>query len=208
MKHTSLEASQKRSILNRIMPKEDGLLIAFPGMLGILCSLILFVTASSIAVAVGFIVLFISISMIILGCNVDFSDRSLATKSIKRIHAKQTKRLPWRPIQGIVHPNGRDDIYDRYLIEVAACKETLYVGVRHWRYNTTQSEWTANELIEIGSVCADDSEGVGNLQAKACELRDDKNFQSEEKWYRNQDVKQQLEDQHHTARQLAEHLSD
>jgi hypothetical protein len=98
--------------------------------------------------------------------------RKIQRKELKRA-SKQASQLAlkngWRPQEGLPHPDGKDDTYDRWLVEAHVTEAGVVLGLRRWHYADTKMYshhslpkrvWTPMEKLEKIKWFEDEPESV------------------------------------------------
>jgi hypothetical protein len=87
-----------------------------------------------------------------------------AVRKANRLDAK----TGWRPREGIPHPKGRNDTYDRWLVEGHSTSEGLMMGLRHW-VCSPEGFWMPQKGLESVSWFEDEPETeieIGNCRGQ------------------------------------------
>ena len=81
---------------------------------------------------------------------------------VRRALEAADKREGWRPRTGALHPRGRDDVHDRFVVEVVPEPTGFEVGVQHWSYDAEEG-WQPQEGLQLARSFDDDEEGLHAL---------------------------------------------
>jgi len=127
-----------------------------------------------------------------------------ATRAAKRLNA----RNGWRPREGIPHPKGREDIYDRYLVEAHATELGVAIGLRHWKCDEGRVWMPAEELTEACWFDGTDGEELANYQAELEGRIPALEKHAQEELTTGRAKQEFVLDQMRPRRELAEHINE
>jgi len=120
--------------------------------------------------------------------------------------ARQLDAVGWRPRQGIPHPQGRNDIYDRWLVEAHTTDLGVVVGLRHWVCGE-QRIWQPEEII-ADRWFEDTPESVALIGEYRAVLQDEIKTLENEALLKDSEKQASLEADGRSNKTLVQHINE